>query len=148
MVYNTIFKKLSVLILCLGVWVKIYAQSATTILGNYSAVSIIYKGDSLSLDSFSQKQWRASKKSTPKNFGFILNFLPNNKVFVRLYQYSAGDSSLIQDTVGYKIKDGNICLAESKKVGDHSCLDIIDKTTLCIRFQNLENSRCYLKKTF
>ena len=146
MLNDKAFKKLSFLIICIFVFAAMRAQNPPHFSGTYAAVSIIYKGDSLSLKSYIKKLKETGNTNAPKDFGLTLNFLPNNKVAVLLYQYSDKDSSIIQDTVGYKIKGNQVCLMESKKVGEHSCLDIIDANTFCIPFPSLVNSRCYLRR--
>ncbi len=141
-----ILKNLAILILFVLVYNSLLAQNPKQFTGTYSAISIIYKGDSVSLKSFIKKVKETANANAPKDFGLTLSFLPNNKVSIILYQYSHTDSTIIQDTVGYKIKDNQLCLMESKKVGEHSCLDIIDMNTFCIPFPSLVNSRCYLRK--
>lgn len=114
--------------------------------GTYSAISLIYKVDSLPLKYFIKKVNATWNLNAPKDFGLTLSFLPNSKLAVLLYQYSAKDTSIIQGTVGYKIKNDQVCLMESKKVEEHSCMDIIDSNTFCIPFPSLVNSRCYLSR--
>lgn len=143
--YN-IYKKITLLILFSCTFTYIFSQSSSQISGTFKAVSIQYKGDSLSLESFVEKTQGKGNLHNLKEVGFSLSFLPNHKVSVLIYKYTSKDSSVIQDTVVYKIKNNQICLLESKQVGEHSCIDIIDSNTLCIPFPSLVKSRCYLQR--
>lgn len=110
--------------------------------GVYEAVSIVYQGDSISIPQFVAKR----KPQGLIDFGMSMNFMPEQKVSIRLHQYTTSDSAVLHDIVGYKIHGNQLCLMESNQVAEHSCLQILSSMMLSIPLPDVPHARCYLRK--